>query len=906
MIPRVIELKNFLSYGDVVQAIDFKNYDLICLSGKNGNGKSALLDALTWALWGQARKITGATKADEGLLRLGQTRMMVCAEFEFGNQIYRVRREFAKTYGKPYSALDFEIFDEARNAYSSLTDKTVRATQEKIERLLGLDYDTFINTSFLRQGQANEFSKKNPKERKQILGAILGLSQYDLLHQQAQDETRRRTDEKKLISALIDQSTKELEQEPLLLEQLRETTDLSNTFNQELQTLNIDLQTKEQEKTSFIALKNQDTQLQQEQAALSQKYSQKLELVKNLLATWKAIHKTTLLLPNIKELEAQKRSLTAQEKHFLELRQKNLALQEHQLIFKGQLQQRQNSLTQDLEKNIYIKRLDLEKLTLQLKQQKDTLAQKQTLLQELAKKHTIMSVDLAEIQKKQAAYQIHAPSYLQNKKQFEKRRAAYPTFVQKGNWLKTVLQDSDQKKRLVDDLHNPACPLCEQMLTVKRKQFLGAKLVTHEHFIHHQTNRISLVLKRLKALLYEQHQMVEQQEKELDLFKQRAEQEKILITTIAETMPVYEQLVVQITELHQQLDQGDLSYKNHIQMLEQMEKNGIVIIAHDAEIKNITNQLALIEQEKSTIIYDQTAYLTLQENIKKLELTINNITHISNERDNQTIRRTQIHHLATELKELKKERAHIEHTLQTNKETLIQEDILIQKLDELKNELRKIATQKEHATQHQARIDAELKRIQNIKTDHIEKQAQITVLEQEIDDYQTLAQALSKNGIQALLIEEAIPEIEQEANILLAKLTDNQAQIFIESLRDLKSGGVKESLDIHISDAAGIRPYEMYSGGEAFRVDFALRIAISKLLARRAGTALQTLIIDEGFGSQDDEGLARITEALYAIKNDFAKIIVVSHLSEMKDSFPVHFIVEKQSSGSIVRIEERG
>ena len=90
---------------------------------------------------------------------------------------------------------------------------------------------------------------------------------------------------------------------------------------------------------------------------------------------------------------------------------------------------------------------------------------------------------------------------------------------------------------------------------------------------------------------------------------------------------------------------------------------------------------------------------------------------------------------------------------------------------------------------------------------------------------------------------------------LLAKLTDNQTQLFIESLRDLKKGGTKETLDIKISDAVGIRPYELFSGGEAFRIDFALRIAISKLLARRAGTSLQTLIIDEGFGSQDEDGL---------------------------------------------------
>ena len=89
------------------------------------------------------------------------------------------------------------------------------------------------------------------------------------------------------------------------------------------------------------------------------------------------------------------------------------------------------------------------------------------------------------------------------------------------------------------------------------------------------------------------------------------------------------------------------------------------------------------------------------------------------------------------------------------------------------------------------------------------------------------------------------------------------------------------TLEIKVADAAGIRPYEMFSGGEAFRIDFALRIAISKLLARRAGTALQTLIIDEGFGSQDEEGLARIMTSLYAIQNDFAKIIIVQYIGHL-------------------------
>jgi exonuclease SbcC len=176
----------------------------------------------------------------------------------------------------------------------------------------------------------------------------------------------------------------------------------------------------------------------------------------------------------------------------------------------------------------------------------------------------------------------------------------------------------------------------------------------------------------------------------------------------------------------------------------------------------------------------------------------------------------------------------------------------------------------------------------------------------EIVDFAEIVKALGKDGLQALLIEQALPEIEQEANILLAQLTDNQTQIYIESLRDLKKGGSKETLDIKISDAIGLRPYEMFSGGEAFRIDFALRIAISKLLARRAGTALQTLIIDEGFGSQDDDGLQLIMDSILKIQDNFAKVIIVSHLPSMKEQFPVQFLVEKKASGSVVTVIQQG
>jgi len=120
--------------------------------------------------------------------------------------------------------------------------------------------------------------------------------------------------------------------------------------------------------------------------------------------------------------------------------------------------------------------------------------------------------------------------------------------------------------------------------------------------------------------------------------------------------------------------------------------------------------------------------------------------------------------------------------------------------------------------------------------------------------------------------------------------------------KDKKRGDLRETLEIQISDSAGIRNYEMYSGGEAFRVNFAIRLALSEVLSQRKGARLQTLVIDEGFGSQDARGRQRLIEAINLVKDDFAKILVITHLDELKDAFPTRIEVEKTERGSMVQV----
>lgn len=183
-------------------------------------------------------------------------------------------------------------------------------------------------------------------------------------------------------------------------------------------------------------------------------------------------------------------------------------------------------------------------------------------------------------------------------------------------------------------------------------------------------------------------------------------------------------------------------------------------------------------------------------------------------------------------------------------------------------------------------------------------QAEKDELALHIQRLRTLEKAFGREGVQSLLIEQAVPEIEEHANALLDRLTGGEMRVSFETQRQLKSRDeLTETLDISIADREGERPYDNYSGGEQFRVNFAIRLALSQLLARRAGARLQTLVIDEGFGSQDPIGRQRLVEAINTIQDDFACVLVITHIEELKDAFPSRIEVTKGLTGSHIQVD---
>ena len=193
MIPRRLRLRNFLSYRDC--ELDFSPLHLATLAGKNGDGKSALLDAITWALWGEARG-----RVEDDRIRHGADDMRVELDFDVDSDRYRVirkrTRERRDVSGKRIrggvGSVEFFQID-SQGGLRPITGGTSRETQAELNRRVHMDHQTFINSVFLVQGRSNEFTVQTPSRRKEVLRKVLGLERYEELSRHAND--RRKTAE---------------------------------------------------------------------------------------------------------------------------------------------------------------------------------------------------------------------------------------------------------------------------------------------------------------------------------------------------------------------------------------------------------------------------------------------------------------------------------------------------------------------------------------------------------------------------------------------------------------------------------------------------------------------------------------------------------------------------------------
>jgi exonuclease SbcC len=158
------------------QQLDFRDKELFALIGPTGSGKSALLDAITFAFYGKTPRWQESRPGKE-LISQGESRLTVEVQFQVQGCLYQVIRTVKKT-GTHDAQLRHQVEGEFRPL--SAERRTTKQVTEDIVGLLGMDYATFTKTLMLPQGQFDRLLKpKEPKERKELLIQLAGLSIYD-------------------------------------------------------------------------------------------------------------------------------------------------------------------------------------------------------------------------------------------------------------------------------------------------------------------------------------------------------------------------------------------------------------------------------------------------------------------------------------------------------------------------------------------------------------------------------------------------------------------------------------------------------------------------------------------------------------------------------------------------------
>lgn len=199
MIPLRIHLTNFLTYGTAPNGgpveFDFEGAKLWSIAGRNGSGKSAIFDAITWSLFGEHR---GGAREDRRLVRQGCTRGGVAFEFRLGNLAYRVARSLSLGAKAATTKRQASSLDTVTGTWQPIPNTdTAGGFASWVEEGLGLRYDTFVASTLLLQGHSDRLILAKPKDRFEVLAGMLDLRAYQAIGTRASDRARSRTAELK-------------------------------------------------------------------------------------------------------------------------------------------------------------------------------------------------------------------------------------------------------------------------------------------------------------------------------------------------------------------------------------------------------------------------------------------------------------------------------------------------------------------------------------------------------------------------------------------------------------------------------------------------------------------------------------------------------------------------------------
>ena len=853
MVPLRLTLRNFICYGEDVPILDLEPVHVACLSGQNGHGKSALLDAITWAVWGRAR-----ARTHDELIHQGKSSMSVELELSARGQRYRILRRYSRPSPGRQGTTLLDLQASSGNGYRAITGNTVRDTEALIRDVVHMDYDTFVNTAFLLQGRADMFTRSKPSQRKECLAEVLDLSYYDDLEQRA-----------KAQSTLIQGYIKEAD---IAITQLRSGLEA----REEHQAILEEARASIERLAPTVEAARARVDSQRGRVELLRNMGKERDVLKARAAAGRS---------EIDALDRQRRGYEgrAAEYHALTERREEI-LQG----FGGLDTARRESERLD---DVHRRLLTLQSGKARLEQ--EVAVQRERLSAYLAQLSSNIENGLEPTASRLPAIGQAIADMESEENALEAGKADYARMVGEAHDLSltiesleaanTVLREEMSETRQKFDIlqrEDAECPVCRQLLRPDDRDHVRAE--------------------------YER-----QGKKALNRYRDNAAEQDRLRETHSRLATKVSRLEVELSrdarELTRKRTELERDRRDSITARQQLD---LALAESEKERARLENEafaeaeraeLARIDARIAEMDYDPDAHNAARRQARELGPYEELIRKLREAEKRLPEERRDLGEVAAMLERRRAETAEDEERAARLGRDIVALPSMEAELRGMEDSLTAKERELEAARVQQGISTEELARLDRLEAEAKEREKKRDTLVDQKGVYDELAVAFGKNGVQALIIEAAIPQLEDDANQLLSRLTDNRMSIRLQlrqGRRERRMGLPSEELDIRVGDEMGTRSYETFSGGEAFRIDFSLRIALSKLLARRSGAPLPILFIDEGFGSQDAAGQERLKEAIQSIQDDFRKIIVITHIDEIKESFPTRIEVTKTPTGS--------
>lgn len=849
-VPKTILVRNYRSYTDAF--FDFEPVHMAMVNGRNGVGKSSLfMDAIADCLYEETRK-----EDIGGWVRDGTKSGSITFTFDMGGQTYRVVRTRTKA-GRGTLAL--QRFDTEAEDWADESDTTMKLTQAKIERLLGMDCNTFCSIALIRQDAYGLFLDADSDRRMEVLSALLGLDIYNRMNEatraKAKEQRQKIAASKERVKMLGEQAAAKGELETEDADIAGKVLELEKT----IQEAEAALKVAESEEALVRELVRQADEKKKRAAEIADGIQRKCTTVSELenrvaahytlangLAAAEEATKTleaaTALAEALKPAEDRDKEALKE----LGLARKALADAEDTI---GRLESAKHQHEAVLER-----RGEIEAAVEALKTigERMEAAQRKVEQFEEAKKATRDAKAAADQHVAESRVRIGELSARLEAAKAEAAKLADSGCPSPGTATCKFLTSAVAAQAAIPELSTSL----ETMKADDREKYKDL-MDTYQ-----KAREVEIAMGSPMMVLIK----IEDDRRKLQTTADLAPSLAAADAKMEEIAASLEETRGRVAELKDTIDSLEREREELVPDLNSLEALNLKI----SGAKPMAAALADCKAAASTV--------------KALEPQIISIkAEIAEEREK----------VVAVNQEEQEIRARIPAPQNAGADTL----------RALINGYRRSIT--DYATQR-GTIKAKLEAISEAEAQMAELRKSIEETAAVLDDYTILGQAFSIDGIPYMIIRGVVPEIMRQSNDILAAMTGGRMAVDIRTEKEQKSTKqVVNSLEVWINTiTGGNRPYQSHSGGEKVKIALAVTLGLADVKARRAGVQLGMLFIDEP-PFLDGDGTEAYADALVSMgtRNPNIRILAISHDPTMKARFAQNIIVTGGDDGSTVEME---